>query len=51
MCVTRENYLTPWINFEAGALSKAFGHARVVPRLLDMPISDLTGPLVQFQAV
>ena len=51
MCVTRENYLTPWINFEAGALSKAFGHARVVPCLLDMPISDLTGPFVQFQAV
>jgi len=51
VCVTRENYLTPWINFEAGALSKAFGHARVIPCLLDMPVSDLTGPLVQFQAV
>jgi hypothetical protein len=51
VCVTRENYLTPWINFEAGALSKAFGRARVIPCLLDMPVSDLTGPLVQFQAV
>ena len=51
VCVTRDNYLTPWINFEAGALSKAFGRARVIPCLLDMPVSDLTGPLVQFQAV
>jgi hypothetical protein len=51
VCVTRDNSQTPWINFEAGALSKAFGHARVIPCLLDMPISDLTGPLAQFQAV
>ena len=50
VCVTRENSLAPWINFEAGALSKAVGDARVIP-VLDMPVSDLTGPLVQFQAV
>ena len=49
VCVTRENSLAPWINFEAGALSKAVGEVSVVPFLLDMPISDLTGPLVQFQ--
>lgn len=51
VCVTRENSLAPWINFEAGALSKAVGEASVVPFLLDMPISDLTGPLAQFQVV
>lgn len=51
VCVTRENSVAPWINFEAGALSKAVGDARVIPCLLDMPVSDLTGPLVQFQAV
>ncbi|MGI5518989.1 TIR domain-containing protein [Streptomyces sp. CA-106131] len=51
VCVTRENSLKPWINFEAGALSKAVGDARVIPFLLDMPVSDLTGPLTQFQVV
>jgi hypothetical protein len=52
LCVTRENSLAPWINFEAGALSKAVGEdTRVIPCLLDMPVSDLTGPLAQFQAV
>ncbi|MET8664848.1 toll/interleukin-1 receptor domain-containing protein [Streptomyces tendae] len=51
VCVTRENSLKPWINFEAGALSKTIGDARVVPLLLDLPVSDLTGPLKQFQAV
>src|SRR3712207_1416071 len=51
VCVTRENSLTPWINFEAGALSKTVGEGRVVPFLLDMPVSDLTGPLAQFQVV
>jgi hypothetical protein len=52
LCVTRENSLAPWINFEAGALSKAVGEdTRVIPCLLDLPVSDLTGPLAQFQAV
>jgi hypothetical protein len=51
VCVTRQNSLAPWINFEAGALSKAVGESRLIPCLLDMPVSDLTGPLAQFQAV
>ncbi|MFI6638095.1 hypothetical protein [Streptomyces sp. NPDC050504] len=50
ICVTRENSQAPWINFEAGALSKALGEARVIPCLLDLPVKDLTGPLAQFQA-
>ena len=51
ICVTRENSLAPWINFEAGALSKAVGQSRVIPLLLDVAVSDITGPLKQFQAV
>jgi hypothetical protein len=51
ICVTRENSLAPWINFEAGALSKAVGESRVIPLLLDLTVSDITGPLKQFQAV
>lgn len=51
ICVTRENSLAPWINFEAGALSKTVGESRVIPCLLDLPPTDLTGPIAQFQAV
>lgn len=50
LCLTQENKQGPWIHFEAGALSKVIEASRVVPLLLDLKISDLTGPLVQFQA-
>jgi hypothetical protein len=49
ICVTRENFERPWINFEAGALSKAVTTSRVIPFLVDLPNSDLEGPLTQFQ--
>jgi TIR domain len=51
VCLTQENKQGPWIHFEAGALSKVIDTSRVVPLLLDLKVSDLTGPLVQFQAV
>jgi hypothetical protein len=51
LCLTRENKQAPWILFEAGALSKAIDSSRVIPLLLDFKISDLTGPLAQFQAI
>jgi hypothetical protein len=50
VCVTRDNQAAPWINFEAGALSRELGESFLVPFLLDMPIKDLSGPLTQFQA-
>ncbi len=49
LCVTRENVATPWLNFEAGALSKAFDTARVVPLLLDLSPTDVVGPLTMFR--
>ncbi|MFI5650432.1 toll/interleukin-1 receptor domain-containing protein [Streptomyces anulatus] len=50
VCVTRDNQAAPWINFEAGALSRELGESALIPFLLDMPIKDISGPLSQFQA-
>jgi hypothetical protein len=48
--VTRSNAQAPWINFEAGALGKSLGEARVATALVDLTPADLAGPLAQFQA-
>ncbi len=50
ICVTPENVAAPWLLFEAGALSKALGNAKVCPALLGLNPSELGGPLGQFQA-
>jgi hypothetical protein len=52
LCVTKENASEPWINFEAGALSKALDKNRVCPFLLGLVPTDLDrrSPLLQFQA-
>jgi TIR domain len=52
LCLTRDNVTSPWLNFEAGALSKSVDRSRVVPFLVDLHPSDIPrGPLAQFQAV
>jgi hypothetical protein len=53
LCVTQANVSSPWLNFEAGALSKAVSKARVIPYLIDLKTSDVpaNGPLPQFQSV
>lgn len=50
ICITRENIGSPWILFEAGALTKFMQEGRVIPILLDIEFKDITGPLAQFQA-
>jgi hypothetical protein len=50
ICVTRENTVSPWILFEAGALTKSLQQGRVIPLLLDVEFKDISGPLAQFQA-
>lgn len=50
ICVTPENVGSPWVLFEAGALAKSMQGSRVIPLLLNLEFSDLTGPLAQFQA-
>jgi hypothetical protein len=44
VCVTRENQSSAWLNFEAGAVAKKVGQARVIPLLIDLPPADLKGP-------
>ena len=51
LCITPENLSSEWILFEAGALSKAMQDAKVIPLLFGLELSDLSGPLSQFQAL
>jgi hypothetical protein len=51
ICVTPENISSPWMNFEAGALSKKLDGSYVSPFLIRLKPSDLnSGPLAQFQS-
>lgn len=51
ICITRENINSPWLLFEAGALSKRTDQSCVNPLLIDLLPSDLSqSPLGQFQA-
>lgn len=51
LCITPENLTSEWILFEAGALSKSMIDAKVIPLLWGLELSDLSGPLAQFQAL
>jgi hypothetical protein len=48
ICLTPENLDSQWINFEAGALSKAVEKARVWTYLFDLRPTDVRGPLSRF---
>jgi hypothetical protein len=50
LCVTKDNIDTPWLNFEAGALSKTMDKSYVSPFLFDIKRSDVKGPILQFQS-
>ena len=50
ICLTEDNLEAPWVQFEAGALSKLSTKANVATLLFDVNPSDLTkNPLNQFQ--
>lgn len=50
ICLTPENLNKPWILFEAGALSKKLGTARVCPLRIGVSNADLQPPLSYFNA-
>jgi hypothetical protein len=51
IAMTAENLASPWIMFEAGAISKVVGEARVCPIVFGIRKTDLVGPLTMFQAI
>ena len=51
VCVTPESLRSPWLTFEAGALSAAIEGARVVPYRFQLRTADIIPPLSQFQDV
>ena len=51
ICLTPEALTSPWLLFEAGALSKSVQDGRVCPYLIDLKKDNLVGPLAQFQCV
>jgi hypothetical protein len=50
ICLTKDNVLAPWINFEAGALGKSVDKSRVSPFLVGLKRSEISGPILQFQS-
>lgn len=48
--LTRENVGSPWLLYEAGALSKRLDKSKVCPITIGIGHADLSGPLRQFQA-
>jgi hypothetical protein len=50
LCVTKENINAPWLNFEAGALSKTIDKSFVSPFLFDIKRSEVNGSMLQFQS-
>jgi len=49
ICITQDNFRDPWINFEAGAISKAIAVSNVSPFLFNVEPARIQGPLTQFQ--
>jgi hypothetical protein len=49
ICVTPESVSSPWLMFEAGALSKSVHDGCVCPYLIDITSDDIVGPLSQYQ--
>ncbi|MBZ5508390.1 MAG: toll/interleukin-1 receptor domain-containing protein [Acidobacteriia bacterium] len=50
ICLVPENLHEPWLNFEAGAIFRAFHSSRVSPFLFGLVPKQVEGPLALFQA-
>ncbi len=50
ICITPENYASPWLLFEAGALIRYDRQVALFPVLFDLPTASLDGPLALVQS-
>jgi hypothetical protein len=48
--ITRDNLTSQWLHFEAGAISSLADRISVCPLLFGIELTDVKGPLSQFQA-
>lgn len=48
LCLTSNNLESPWIHFEAGALSKQVGQSNISPLLINISARELKDPLSEF---
>jgi hypothetical protein len=48
-CVTPSNQHSPWLMFEAGAISKSLSEGRLIPYLFGISPEQIDYPLAQFQ--
>jgi TIR domain len=51
IAMNEENLTSPWIMFEAGAISKVVEEGLVCPIVFGIAKTDLVGPLASFQAI
>lgn len=49
LCVTRESLDTPWLHFDAGALSQRLEAAAIWPCIVDVDPGELDGPLAHLR--
>lgn len=49
ICIVPGNLDEPWLNFEAGAISKTLEISKVAPLLVGVEKDEVEGPLAQFQ--
>ena len=51
LCLSPDNLASPWVLFEAGAVSKSIATSRVVPYCIGVSPEEVQGPLSRFQGV
>ena len=51
ICIDPTNYLSPWLQFEMGAMAKSIDIGRMITFLFQLQPRDINGPLSQFNMI